>query len=152
MDLARADILAPATACRPGLDPAQRRILPPPAAAARRGLAGRCARARSRPAARPTPLAGAGWTLHPLGPTPQGRVDARWLDASRPAQRAELFAGLPLPGDEDEAAPFAWAHRALCRSGLRLRIGGEPARAPAALRRLAATAPPAAQRSRRRCW
>jgi Fe-S cluster assembly protein SufD len=69
------------------------------------------------------PLAGAGWTLHPMGPTPPGRVDARWLDAADPAQRAELFKGLPAPGDED-AAPFAWAHRALVRQGLRLRIGG----------------------------
>ncbi|HEY8706413.1 MAG TPA: SufBD protein, partial [Burkholderiaceae bacterium] len=30
------------------------------------------------------PLAGAGWTLHPVGNTPQGRVDARWLDAADP--------------------------------------------------------------------
>jgi hypothetical protein len=52
-------------------------------------------------------------------------------------QRAELWAGLSAPlgaGDardaddraEGEAAPFAWAHRALCRHGLRLRIGGTP--------------------------
>ena len=80
------------------------------------------------PAPQPTgtcdasPLAGAGWTLHPMGPTPPSRVDARWLDAADPAQRAELFRGLPAPGDED-AAPFAWAHRALVRQGLRLRIG-----------------------------
>ncbi|NMM84958.1 SufBD protein, partial [Rhodococcus sp. SRB_17] len=40
-------------------------------------------------------------------------------------QRAELFAGVPLPGEGD-AAPFAWAHRALCRQGLRLRIDGAP--------------------------
>ncbi|MCG3188601.1 MAG: hypothetical protein LKCHEGNO_00710 [Burkholderiaceae bacterium] len=71
------------------------------------------------------PLAGAGWTLHPVGQTPQGRVDARWLDAADAAQRSELFAGLPQPGDDD-AAPFAWAHRALCRHGLRLRVGSEP--------------------------
>ena len=70
-------------------------------------------------------LAGAGWTLHPVGNAPQGGVQARWLDAHDPAQRAELFAGLPLPGDGD-AAPFAWAHRALCRQGLRLRIGATP--------------------------
>lgn len=74
------------------------------------------------PACDASPLAGAGWTLHPVGATPQGRVDARWLDATDPGQRAELFAGLALPGDDD-AAPFAWAHRALCRQGLRLRIG-----------------------------
>lgn len=65
------------------------------------------------------PLAGAGWTLHPVGAP--GLVDARWFDAADPAQRAELLAGLPAPGD-DAAAPFAWAHRALCRQGLRLRI------------------------------
>jgi len=69
-----------------------------------------------------SPLAGAGWTLHPVGTSPQGRVDARWLDATDPDQRTELFEGLPAPGGED-AAPFAWAHRALCRRGLRLRIG-----------------------------
>lgn len=68
------------------------------------------------------PLAGAGWTLHPFGDTPQSGVHARWLDASDPAQRTELFAGLPLPGEGD-AAPFAWAHRALCRQGLRLQVG-----------------------------
>jgi Fe-S cluster assembly protein SufD len=77
------------------------------------------------------PLAGAGWTLHPIGHSPQGRVDARWLDAGDPEQRTELFAGLSLPAGVDEAgegdaAPFAWAHRALCRQGLRLRIGGTP--------------------------
>lgn len=69
-----------------------------------------------------SPLAGAGWTLHPAGTTAQGRVDARWLNATDPDQRSELFAGLPAPGGDD-AAPFAWAHRALCRQGLRLRIG-----------------------------
>ena len=75
------------------------------------------------------PLAGAGWTLHPVGDTPQSGVHARWLDARDPAQRAELFAGLPLPG-ADDAAPFAWAHRVLCRQGLRLQVGsasGAPA-------------------------
>jgi Fe-S cluster assembly protein SufD len=75
-----------------------------------------------------SPLAGAGWTLHPIGQMPPGRVDARWLDAADPDQRAELFAGLPQPGagaDAGDAAPFGWAHRALCRQGLRVRIGGE---------------------------
>jgi Fe-S cluster assembly protein SufD len=56
-------------------------------------------------------------------------VDALWLDAADPAQRRELLAGLPLTSD-DAAAPFAWAHRALLREGLRLRVrplagGGE---------------------------
>ncbi|WP_374564878.1 SufD family Fe-S cluster assembly protein [Ideonella sp.] len=77
------------------------------------------------------PLAGAGWTLHPIGQSPQGRVDARWLDAGDALQRAELFAGLPMPAGAgeaggDDAAPFAWAHRALCRQGLRMRIGATP--------------------------
>ena len=75
-------------------------------------------------------LAGAGWTLHPLGDGGAHGVDARWLDALDPAQRAELLAGLPPPGD-GEAAPFTWAHRALCRQGLRLRIAATPGRAAA---------------------
>ncbi|ODU58395.1 MAG: SufBD protein [Comamonadaceae bacterium SCN 68-20] len=75
------------------------------------------------------PLAGAGWTLHPIGHSPQGRVDARWLDAGDALQRAELFSDLPMQSaaedaDDRDAAPFAWAHRAMCRHGLRLRIGG----------------------------
>ncbi len=72
-----------------------------------------------------SPLDGAGWTLHPVRTRPSGSVDARWLDAFDSAQRSELFAGLSVPGEGD-AAPFVWAHRALCRQGLRLRIG-EPA-------------------------
>lgn len=76
------------------------------------------------------PLAGAGWTLHPVGNAPQGGVQARWLDALDPAQRAELFTGLPPPDDSD-AAPFAWAHRALCHQGLRLRIQATPGKADA---------------------
>lgn len=76
-----------------------------------------------------TPLEGAGWNLQPIGALPQGRVDARWLDATDPAQRAELFAGL-APPDDDEAAPFSWAHRLLCRRGLRLRMGAGDGAAP----------------------
>ena len=73
------------------------------------------------------PLAAAGWTLHPLGGVAhEGRVDARWLDAG--SQRAELFEGLAPPADGD-AGRFAWAHRAICRAGLRLRINA-PAGAP----------------------
>jgi Fe-S cluster assembly protein SufD len=88
------------------------RFVPPPAAAVWLGEepCGRC----DAPA-----LAGAGWTLHPVGAA--GLVDARWLDAGDAAQRAALFEGLPRPGD-DAVAPFAWAHRALCRQGLRLRV------------------------------
>ena len=122
MDTARADALSARNRIAAGAWLAHRaesfRHLPPPAAEVWLGESepqqpGNCDA---------SPLAGAGWTLHPLGQTPQGRVDARWLDAADPAQRAELFAGLPPPGDED-AAPFAWAHRALVRQGLRLRIG-----------------------------
>lgn len=136
MDTARADILA----ARHRLEDAgwvprnadAFRHLPPPPAAVWLGEAPEAASASCDA----HPLSGAGWTLHPLGDTPQGRVDARWLDAADPAQRQELFAGLPLPSHPDgaaapdtiarhDAAPFAWVHRALCRRGLRLRIGGE---------------------------
>lgn len=101
------------------------RHLPPPAAAVWLGDGA------DDPGCEAHPLAGAGWTLHPIGHSPQGRVDARWLDAGDAEQRAELWAGLPAPGAaadaaDGDAAPFAWAHRALCRQGLRLRIGGTP--------------------------
>lgn len=129
MDSARADILA----ARHRLDtrgwiPRNSeafRHLPPPAAEVWLG---------DTPAAiacAAHPLDGAGWTLHPIGHGSQGRVDARWLDAGDALQRDELFADLPMPAGVDDAgdrdaAPFAWAHRALCRQGLRLRIGGLP--------------------------
>ena len=79
------------------------------------------------------PLSGAGWTLLPLqgqglGAGTAGGVDARWLDAADPEQRAQLFAGLPGPG-EGEAAPFAWAHRALCRQGRRVHVAARPGHA-----------------------
>ncbi len=90
------------------------RFLPPPPAAVWLGD-------ETRAGCDASPLAGAGWTLHPVGNP--GLVDARWLDASDSVQRRELLAGLPLPGDELGGAPFAWAHRALVRQGLRLRIG-----------------------------
>jgi Fe-S cluster assembly protein SufD len=90
------------------------RHLPPPPAALWLG--------DSQAACDATPLEG-GWKLHPVPRMPRAEVQARWLDAADPAQRQELMAGLPLPGD-DEAAPFAWAHRALVRQGLRLRVGG----------------------------
>jgi Fe-S cluster assembly protein SufD len=69
-----------------------------------------------------------GWTVSPV-PGVAGDVEVRRLDAADPSQRIELLAGLPPPGD-DEAAPFAWAHRALVRRGLRLRIapGAQPTR------------------------
>lgn len=122
MDTARADALSARNRIAAGAwiaRSAQSFLhLPPPAAEVWLGESG----PQQPGSCDASPLAGAGWTLHPLGQTPQGRVDARWLDAADPAQRAELFSGLPPPGDED-AAPFAWAHRALVRQGLRLRIG-----------------------------
>ncbi len=123
MDTARADALAAREhLAREGWiardTESFRHLLPPPAAVW-------LGSGPDAPDCEAHPLDGAGWTLHPVGQTPQGRVDARWLDAADAAQRAELFAGLPQPGDGD-AAPFAWAHRALCRHGLRLRVGGEP--------------------------
>ncbi len=122
MDSARADALSARSRIAAGAWIPRRaesfRHLPPPAAEAWLGEP-----APLHPGGCDAPpLAGAGWTLHPMGSTPPGRVDARWLDAGDPAQRAELFKGLPAPGDED-AAPFAWAHRALVRQGLRLHIG-----------------------------
>ena len=134
MDSARADILAARHRLHTrGWIPRKAeafRHLPPPDAAVWLGdEAGQPA-----PGCEAHPLAGAGWTLHPVGHSPQGRVDARWLDAGDALQRVELWAGLSAPlgageaGDaaEGDAAPFGWAHRALCRQGLRLRIGGTP--------------------------
>lgn len=83
-----------------------------------------------RAAELPAPVSG--WTLSALaGGAPEGAV-ARTLDATDTAQRAELFAGLSLPGDDD-AAPFAWAHRALCTSGLRVQVGGGTEQQPTQL-------------------
>lgn len=132
MDSARADALfARERIAKLGWIPRKAedfRHLPPPAADVWLGDANDDAGAAREQDCDAPPLAGAGWTLHPLGHMPPGRVDARWLDAADPEQRAELFAGLPQPGegaDAGDAAPFGWAHRALCRQGLRVRIGGE---------------------------
>ncbi len=121
MDAARADILAARhrLATQGWIAPkaeAFRDLRPPPGEAW-------LGSSDAAPACEVSPLAGAGWTLHPVGTRAVGGVDARWLDALDAVQRAELFAGLPTAGNGD-AAPFAWAHRALCRQGLRLRIGG----------------------------
>jgi len=122
MDNARADALSARSRITAGHWIARTaesfRHLPPPPGALWLGETGPA----PAPRCDAPPLTGAGWTLHPVGHAPQGRVDARWLDATDSDQRTELFAGLPAPGGED-AAPFAWAHRALCRQGLRLRIG-----------------------------
>ncbi len=72
------------------------------------------------------------WSVTALdGGAPTGVV-ARTLDATRTAQRAELFSDLAAPGDDD-AAPFAWAHRALCTTGLRLRVEAGTAQQPTQL-------------------
>ena len=129
MDSARADILAAQSHLQAhgwiGRRNESFRHLPPPDLPQWQGDAAAPDAACGAP-----PLDGTGWTLHPIGQTPASGVDARWLDALEPAQRAELFAGLPPPGEGGDAAPFAWAHRALCRQGLRLRINGTPGKAP----------------------
>lgn len=122
MDSARADILAARAHLQQQGWVARRseafHHLPPPP------LAQWLGNAQEDTCAAPV-LSGAGWTLHPLGSHAASGIQARWLDALAPAERAELFSGLPQPG-EGEAAPFAWAQRALCRLGLRLRISATP--------------------------
>jgi Fe-S cluster assembly protein SufD len=66
-----------------------------------------------------------GWTVTQQTGAGPSNVEVRWLDAGDLGQRAELLAGLVIP-DGDEAAPFARAHRALVRRGLRLRIAPAP--------------------------
>lgn len=89
------------------------RHLPPPAVDAWLGEAGGAETA--------TAPSTADWSVESAG-SKSPAVVARWLDALIASERAELFAGLPLP-DAGETAPFAWAHRALCRGGLHLQIG-----------------------------
>ena len=68
------------------------------------------------------PSPGNGWTLQRWGTQqPMGEPGVQWLDSQDSTQRAALFADLPAPAASD-AAPFAWAHRALCQGGLRLRV------------------------------
>ena len=86
MDTARADALSARNRIAAGAWLAHRaesfRHLPPPAAEVWLGESG-----PQQPGnCDASPLAGAGWTLHPLGQTPQGRVDARWLDAADPGR------------------------------------------------------------------
>ncbi len=118
----------PGTPGRVRLDcPAQRvfRHLPPPPAGVWLGESAE----KSPDSCDASPLSGTGWTLYPVGDTLQCSVAARWLDASDPQQRAELFSGLAQPGDSD-ASPSTWARRALCRQGLRLRVGASPSEDP----------------------
>ena len=88
------------------------RALPPPALESWIGAA-------ELPATAPD----SGWTLQEQGAP---GVTARQLSALDPAERSALFADLPSP-DGDRAAPFAWAHRALCTAGLHLSVAaGQP--------------------------
>ncbi|MDO5653531.1 MAG: SufD family Fe-S cluster assembly protein [Brachymonas sp.] len=104
------------------------RHLPPPAAAVWLGDG-------AAPATSTAPSGLAGWSVQPVGDAPHTGVSAQWIDATGP-QRHELWQDLPLPdATSDEAAPFAWAHRVLCRQGLRLRIDKD-ASSPAAQERV----------------
>ncbi|QIL43314.1 SufBD protein [Acidovorax sp. HDW3] len=73
------------------------------------------------------------WQLH-IDSGSADAVQVQWLSALNARDRAALLAALPAPGagpaKAQEAAPFAWAHRALCRQGLHLRIAA-PASADA---------------------
>lgn len=62
-----------------------------------------------------------GWTLEGIAPQA-----VRWFDMQDARQRAALLAQLP-PVREDEAAPFAWAHRTLVRRALHVRIAAADA-------------------------
>ncbi len=68
-------------------------------------------------------------------------VNVRTLNALDANDRSVLLAHLPAPQD-DRAAPFAWAHRALCTSALHLQV---PASAEAAVVRLSHRAAGAVQ-------
>ena len=79
MDSARADMLSARHRLQTGGWIARHaehfRHLPPPAAELWLG-------GTDDEACEAHPLAGAGWTLHPLGDSAQGRVEARWLDGA----------------------------------------------------------------------
>jgi Fe-S cluster assembly protein SufD len=62
-----------------------------------------------------------GWTLEALPATTPKAFEARWLDAGDAGERAQLLHGIAPAADED-AAPFTWAHRALVRRGLVVRV------------------------------
>lgn len=124
MNHARADVIAARSHLAAqgwiGRNSESFRHLPPPDAASWLGDV-----ATGEPATAPT-----AWRLD----ADRAHVQARWLDAADPAQRIELFEGVPAPGEHGDAAPFAWAHRALVRDGLRLRIGVAPQPQPTVVR------------------
>lgn len=67
-----------------------------------------------------------GWTIEFLDAKTQPRVETEWLDATEGASRQKLFAGTREPGASDTDR-FAWAHQAMARQGLRLRVGDDTA-------------------------
>ena len=62
------------------------------------------------------------WTLTVQAGADQ--VQQQQLNALDPQERQALLANLPAPSGE--AAPFAWAHLALCRQGLRVQVAASP--------------------------
>ncbi len=74
-----------------------------------------------QPAGDCQPPLGDGWLLRHVDGATTALVDARWFDLSNPGERIQLLSSIPQIGS-DEAAPFAWAHRALARQALRLRV------------------------------
>lgn len=66
-----------------------------------------------------------GWLVDPMptegSPTASDHLDIRWFDTTDGHQRSELFRGLKPPR-VDDSAPFSWAHHALGREAMRLRI------------------------------
>ena len=131
-------------------------LRPPPhrsgrAGSAQRSTSATCRRRRPALAGRPAtaglrgpPLAGAGWTLHPLGDTTGPRRGAGSTAPTPPARRTAL-----------PACPRrAWRRRRALRLGAPCAVPPWPApahrrrRAQTAAARLAAAAPPAACRGR----
>jgi len=102
------------------------RHLPPPPAAVWLGESASC----------DDGPADCGWSLQQVPGAAGAQAELRWFDMAHAAQRAKLLSGLPLPGD-DAAAAFAWAHRALLRHALRVRVGAAGPGAPATVLHLA---------------
>ncbi|WP_024539859.1 SufD family Fe-S cluster assembly protein [Comamonas badia] len=75
-----------------------------------------------------------GWTVEQSAGS---GVSVRTLNALDASERAVLLAHLPAPED-DRAAPFAWAHRALCTGALHLQVSASAGTAVLRLKHLAA--------------
>ena len=67
-----------------------------------------------------------GWTLDISDDKARACVQVEHLSATNSAARDALFQGTHEPGESD-ADRFAWAHRALCQQGLRLRVSRQGA-------------------------